>query len=115
MKYQNVIGDGKLPNKYFVFHYDEKFYNNDGEMETIEPRETSNDGLVGEYDTYAAALNAVEYKAFLPHVVIEDRLSGVIYEQYVEVCRCCGKEEYITIDDHKYTQETMEKKGLVFA
>lgn len=112
--YKNQIGDGKLPNKYWVFQYDEKFYRiNDEMVPTKKAKETKN-SLLGEFKTYAEAIEAVNNKAYLPHVVIEDRLSGMIFEQSVIVCKCCGKEDYETIDDHKFTKETIEKKGLEF-
>jgi hypothetical protein len=112
--YKNLIGDGKLPNKYWVFHYDEKFIRKDDEMVSTNDTEETKDSLLGEFRTYIDAIICVNEKAYLSHVVIEDRLTGVVFEQMVIVCPCCGKEDYETMDDIRYTRETMEKKGLVF-
>ena len=120
MKYQNMIGDGKFPNKYFVFHYDEKLKRNN--VPNPE-REFDDEIITGDYTgknylgcfkTYQEALTCVNRDAFLPHVVIEDRLSGHIFEQIVYVCPCCGKEDYETFEDIKYTREKMIKDGYEF-
>jgi len=96
--YQKQIGDGKLPNKYWVFQYDQKYKRvKDGDIITLEviseDKETKNN-LIGEYRTWQEALNAVYNKAYLPNVIIEDRISGQVYEQLCIVCQECGKEEY---------------------
>jgi uncharacterized protein (DUF1330 family) len=115
MNYKKHIGDGKLPNRYWVFHYDEKFtMNEDSELEsTADITETKN-SLVGEFKTYKEALQCVDTKTYLPHVVIEDRITGVVFESQVIVCSKCGHEEYDTIEDIRYTKESMEKKGIEF-
>lgn len=118
--YQKQIGDGKLPNKYFVFHYDQKYKIIDNgefkERVLINENEDTEakDSFIGEFKTYKEALNAVDNKAYLPNVVIEDRLSGQIFESYVIVCECCGKEDYYSDHDTKYTQEEMERRGVEF-
>ena len=108
--YKNQIGDGKLPNKYWVFQYDQKFQRS-GEDGCINPIENggleTKDSLLGEFKTFKQALACVDDKAYLPNVVIEDRLSGVVFEQMVIVCPCCGKEDYETINDIRFTKETL--------
>ena len=111
-KYRKQIGDGKLPNNYWVFHYDEKATRKDSEINF--PDTKCDGGLVGEYKTYKEALEAVDNKAYLPHIVIEDRLTGVVFESLCIVCPCCNKEDYETNEDIKFTKDTMEKKGLKF-
>ena len=117
--YKHLIGDGKLPNKYWVFQYDQKYKRvkqDDVGFEIVGITEdTSKDNhLIGEYKTFKDALKAVDDKAYLPNVVIEDRLSGQVFESQVIVCQECGKEEYESYQDIKYTKEAMEKKGLKF-
>jgi len=117
--YQKQIGDGKLPNKYWVFQYDQKYKKNrmeDGslEIELIKEDKSKENHLIGEYKTFQEALEMVDNKAYLPNVVIEDRLSGQVFEQICIVCQECGKEEWESSTDIKFTRETMEKKGVEF-
>ena len=112
--YQQQIGDGKLPNKYFVFHYDQKFKNVNGTIEPVGECEETKNSFLGEFKTYSEAVECFDNKAYLPHVVMEDRLTGVILETMCIECPCCGKEDWETINDTKFTQETMEKKGFKF-
>jgi hypothetical protein len=111
-KYQKLIGDGKLPNKYWVFHYDEKFTKRGDEL--VSDNDKAQGGLIGEYSTYKRALEAVDNKAFFPHVVIEDRLTGQVFETICIVCPCCNKEDWETMRDIQFTKNTMEKRGIKF-
>ena len=70
--------------------------------------------FIGEFKTYKEALTAVDNKAYLPHIVIEDRLTGVIFEQKVIVCQECGREDYETMEDISFTKKTLEDKGIDF-
>ena len=117
--YKNQIGDGKLPNKYWVFQYDEKFKRvklEDGSI-SIEIREEDDtgeqgkDNLIGEFKTYQEALKATD-GAYLPHVIIEDRLSGEVFEQLFIVCSECGKEEYETHESINFTKKTLGDKFI---
>lgn len=117
--YQKQIGDGKFPNKYWVFQYDQKYKrgkdkNGVNTIEGIAEDTSKNNHLIGEYKTYKEALQAVDNKASLPNVIIEDRLSGQVFEQLCIVCSECGKEEYETYNDIKFTKERIEEKGLLF-
>jgi hypothetical protein len=112
-KYQRMIGDGKLPNKYWVFHYDEKFMQKDDEL--VSTNNKPDGGLIGEYSTYKEAVEAVNNKAYLPHVFIEDRLTGQVFETICTVCPCCNKEDWETIRDIQSTKNIMEKQGIKFA
>jgi len=117
-KYQKMIGDGKLPNKYFVFHYDQKYQvkKEDGEsfLEAIKEDKTTKDSFLGEFNTYKEALNCVDNKAFLPNVIIEDRISGQVFEQFCIVCPCCGKEDWETNEDYEFTKKLIEEAGKKF-
>jgi hypothetical protein len=117
--YQKQIGDGKLPNKYWVFQYDQKHQRNKNEDGSIsidlmsEDKEAKNDYL-GVFNTFKEALQTVDNKAYLPNVVIEDRLSGQVFEQICIVCPCCNKEDWETHIDIKFTQEKLEELGQKF-
>jgi len=50
----------------------------------------------------------------LPNVIIEDRLSGQVFEQLCIVCSECGKEEWETYTDIGYTKKRMEELGKTF-
>jgi hypothetical protein len=114
MDYKKHIGDGKMPNRYWVFHYDQKYKIIDNgefkERVLIEESKESENSLVGEYKTYQEALSAVDNKAYLPNVVIEDRLSGQVFESYCLVCGCCGKEDWETDNDIGFTKKIMGDK-----
>jgi len=109
--YKKQIGDGKLPNKYWVFQYDQKYKRvKEGDFNTIEiikEAEGTKDSLIGEYKTYREALEAVDIRGVLPNIVIEDRLSGQVFEQYCIVCKECGTEEWETRNDISFTKERL--------
>jgi hypothetical protein len=112
MNYRKHIGDGKLPNHYWVFHYDEKLKRDEDELES--DNENVEGGLLGEFKTYADALNCVDTKAYFPHITVEDRITGTVFESMFIVCPCCGKEDYETIEDIKFTKDFIENRGLNF-
>ena len=117
--YQKQIGDGKLPNKYWVFQYDQKYKHVKDDrgfvsIEIIREDADSKDSLLGEFRTYREALECVNTEAYLPNVVIEDRLSGQVFEQMCIVCQECGKEEYQTFTDIRFSQKKIEEAGLKF-
>jgi len=115
MDYKKHIGDGKLPNRYWVFHYDEKLTRKaDNEIEYIDKYEKVNGGLLGEFKTYKEAMECRNNKAFYPHVTIEDRITGMVYEDTVTICECCGKEDYDSYEDIKFTKKHIEEAGKIF-
>jgi hypothetical protein len=110
--YQKQIGDGKLPNKYWVFQYEQKYKrvkleDNSISIELIAEDNSKQEHLLGEFKTFQEALSCVDNKAYLPNVKIEDRLSGQVFEQLCIECQECGKEEYETHNDIKYTKERL--------
>ena len=109
-KYQERIGDGKLPNIYYVFHYDEKLIQNEsGDFDYPEVEGKVINGYLGQFKSYEKALECVDNKAYLPHVMIEDRITGVVFEQYVQTCNCCNKEEHVTNEDIQFTKDQLGK------
>ena len=73
--------------------------------------EQGKDNLIGEFKTYQEALKATD-GAYLPHVIIEDRLSGEVFEQLFIVCSECGKEEYETHESINFTKKTLGDKFI---
>jgi hypothetical protein len=114
MNYKNHIGDGKLPNRYWVFHYDEQFMVKNGELILNNETGSERGGFLGEFKTFKDALRCVNTLAIYPHRVIEDRITGQVFESIVIVCPYCGRKEYKDFYDTKYTEEFMEKNGIKF-
>lgn len=118
MNYKNHIGDGKIPNRYWVFHYDEKFrkvkHEDFTELEVIKESSENGNSLIGEFKTFAEALTCVDNKAYYPHVIIEDRLSGLVFESLAIVCECCGKEDYESSRDTGFTEKKLQEAGIEF-
>ena len=102
-----------MPNKYWVFHYDQKFKLVNKIITPIN-KDIPQGELLGVFETYEEAVKCINEKAFYPNVIIEDRLSGQIYEQYCLVCQECGKEEYFTNEDVEFTKKEIEKAGYTF-
>lgn len=113
------IGDGKYPNCYWVFHYDQKFKrvkqkNGLVIVALIAEDKSKDDCLLGQFATFAEAIDCVNNKAYLPNVIIEDRLTGQVFEQICIVCQKCNNEKWESHYDVKYTQRKMEKDGYAF-
>lgn len=104
---RNKIGDGKFPNYYWVFQYDLKHKrskeNGFIEITPIGEAKENKDNLLGKFKTFQEALECVDNKAYLPNVIIEDRLSGQVFEQICISCKECGKEEWESNKDIKFT------------
>ena len=117
--YKNLIGDGKLPNLYWVFHYDgkmRKVKNSDGSIriEEIQENQKIDGECLGEFKTYKEAIQCINEKAYYPHAFIEDRLSGQVFESCCIVCECCGHETFEYFEDTRYTKKILEESGLRF-
>ena len=69
---------------------------------------------VYKFKTYKEALICVDTKAYLPNVVIEDRLTGQVFEQMCIVCQECGKETWETFVDIKFSKKKIEENRKVF-
>ncbi len=113
----NRIGDGKLPNEYFVYQYDTEHtqtIDEDGYCRINPITENAKGEIIGRYRTYKEALAAIDREAYLPHVFIEDRLSGLIFERMCVVCPCCGKRDCLDFEDYGFTKEKIEKSGSKF-
>lgn len=138
-----MVGDGKLPNHYFVSLIYDWYTNKGAEKNSFNwagdvyklPKPTLKQEIF-EYNTFREALEKAEDLANecpspeavgcnTPHgVMIEDRLTGVLYQGiwlevwYEKVYR--GeilpdvRFHWEWQDDHRYTEETMKKRGVEF-
>ena len=87
-----IIGDGKLPNKFFVTESPMILVTNqdgDRDYETIEGYEEEPSYTFGPFDTYEEALAAyddsdLDFHEGIGSVMIEDRLTGTIQEKTLE-------------------------------
>jgi len=126
------IGDGKLPNKYWVSVANDYYISNkDGDLEWAS--ETvgfkSFGKTVAVFSTYTEAMDRAIYiiannltepldgiapsKDDIHSVFIEDRFSGQIYE-YVLTKEIRIVYEPMEIKDTKFSKEAMEKLGVEF-
>ena len=130
---RQMAGDGKFPNKYWVSASSDWSIAKPGEL--VSASEVYKDiqeayTIQGPFPTFAEAMQAAESLAQecveptedgYHSVRIEDRLSGQVYEgQYIEYTVQKGrytmtKFEWEWYDDTRFTKQTMEAKGKVFA
>lgn len=124
----DLIGSGTLPNKYYVSHHgDFQVLRNGNELdwasedEDLSSRVTfGNGGEDGVFDTFDAALEKAESVAEgisedaddLRSVIIEDHISGVIYEIILVAypTKFGYKFEVETRDDTRFTREKLGSK-----
>ena len=120
------IGDGKLPNKYWVSISNDYLYFNSkhnawdwiSDLQLVTPQSKA---LV----TFPTFKEAIEFTFTLPFqneyqniqintIVIEDRLSGEVYEKTLywnPLSGLCLPEERIDIE---FTKKAMEERGAIF-
>jgi hypothetical protein len=103
-----IIGDGQLPNKFFVTESPNILVTNefgDKDYETIEGFEGAPSYTYGPFDTYEEALAAyndsdLDFYDGVGSIMIEDRLTGTIQEKALEkVVRT--DYSYVEYDDSK--------------
>lgn len=129
--YKNIIGDGKLPNKYFLFVSNDYSYIHDkGEDgivvdwigDLIKGFESKGD-FIGMFDSYKEAKEKAEefylgmhYGGYtINRITIEDRLSGELFECTKVFSPMDGDMSEDLREDTSFTEETMEEKGLIFS
>jgi len=130
-KEKPMIGDGKLPNLYWVLWSNDFYICENGLCDwasgkiKIKPK----GGSAGPFKTFKEALNYIERNIFISpepteegpnSVFVEDRITGQIWEQSIYAYKkdtLMGPAynfEIETVDDTKFTREYLEKKGLEF-
>jgi hypothetical protein len=139
---REMVGDGNLPNKYWVYKDTQWYTNKDQDAEESNVFDWSGEvyedvpdksEFIGMFDTFEEAVHAAKGE-YLPspeddwddfhNVYIEDRLSGTIFQgvwyEYVQTHDTRFKKgtfsefEFEWSDDSKYTKEEMERRGETF-
>lgn len=122
------IGDGKLPNRYWVSISEDYYYlkiDKDGgywtwlgDLDLFEPKGKT----VKVFDKYQEAREFVEELPFdyrydglhVNSIFIEDRLSGQVFEKVKTFSPEHGQINTFHEDDTKFTQKEMKKRGVEF-
>lgn len=120
------IGDGQLPNKYWVSIANDYYYINDGVMDWISDKNLFEvkGKTIKVFSTYKAAQEFINDDLYLGMtyddikvncISIEDRFTGQLYEQYrVFDAESATIEDYQIMEDTKFTVEAMAKLGAEF-
>lgn len=123
MKYsaRKNVGDGKFPNRYWVSESNDYYIREKtAEGVYLKPITEHDIKFKSEGKTYPKAFKtykeAIQFADTLcnDRITIEDRLCGQVFECIKVVCPCCGKKDWESFDDTKYTKERMEKAGYKF-
>jgi len=116
---QKYVGDGKLPNMYWVSISNHYYYfdEDSNSLESITERDPDfkiEGGTVAVFSTFREALEFADKNSWQgDDITIEDRLTGQIWEQFKFV-HMIEKEEYETHDDTRWTKEHMKELGVEF-
>jgi len=119
MKYSARLncGDGKFPNRYWVSESNDYLVKKEKEIINIEEHDKKfkSEGKTypQAFKTYKEALTFLD-TLYNNRLTIEDRLSGQVFEQTKIVCVCCGKEEWESFTDTKFTEKKMKENGYIF-
>ena len=139
-KIYNLIGDGKTPNKYLVsssndflvFDKKSQAYEGASEKMNFTPKSFEKEMVFANYKDakeYADDISGDIYLGNVPRkeqtnsVVIEDRISGVIYDkQFAVVKEPKGKKDFFSQpvvsvfenNDTAFTKSELEKRGKKF-
>jgi hypothetical protein len=124
---REILGDGKLPNKYFLSLSNDYLYY-DGESSNwigdLIKNFRSKGGTIAVFDTYAEAKEAADGYSLgnimtelgmsftVNRVTIEDRLSGELYEHTKTFFPAAGK--IIDEEEHEDLRFTQKKLGRNF-
>ncbi|MCK4545417.1 hypothetical protein KAU43_07750 [candidate division WOR-3 bacterium] len=120
-----MVGDSKLPNYYWVSTSNHFYVYHPIDLEMVGIDEIDKDlldkedrdfqlkgGTVAVFSTYREARDFAEMQSD-DNVTIEDRLSGVLYENR-KLKMQEWKEHFETHEDTQFTRDTMRKKGVDF-
>jgi hypothetical protein len=127
--YKEIIGDGKLPNKYFVSISNDYMYLHDVNMldwigdlipsfksksKTFETPFMTYERAKQFADSFALGEKAGGTDFHVNRVNIEDRLSGELYERTILFNPETGTSEDWQYKDVKYTANKMDEQGKKF-
>ena len=116
------IGDGKLPNRYWVSICNDFYYQKEGVQEWASERDKFeiDCSTLAKFNTYKGAKDFVldelllgtEYEGIMVNcITIEDRLSGQLYKEAMyEVPRLQAEHE----EDLQFTIDEMKRRGVDF-
>jgi len=120
------IGDGKLPNKYWVSICNDYYYNNDGCLDWISNTKLfeSKSKVIKVFTTYKNAVTFINEDLYLGMtyddikvncISIEDRFTGQLYEQYrIFDAETATIDDYQINENTKFTVDAMTKLGATF-
>lgn len=125
---RNLIGDGKIPNRYFVSISNDYYYFNSkvGGFDWISDLKLFKvkSKIIKNFATYKQAINFIDNDLYLgmeyggikvQSIFIEDRLSGELYHQYNSFdAENCHIEQYQIHEDTRFTKEELEKRSIKF-
>jgi hypothetical protein len=127
-----MIGDGKLPNRYWISIHEDYYINRGGSLDwasEVKKLKTNSrtvaisnkyhkakEFIVNEFIQYAVDKNARGDKEKIfglapKGITIEDRLSGELYDYTLEEV---SKLEAFEREDIRFTKEELGKKGIAF-
>ena len=124
------IGDGKLPNKYWVSIHNDYYYLNDGCYDWVSDREKTRakSKTLKVFATYKQAKDYFDSLIIgdcidgiqIMGKNIEDRFTGQLCEEvFVEstTCKCCGhttENDTLYNEDLKFTKDKLREQGVEF-
>jgi len=127
-----MIGDGKLPNKYWVSYHNDFLICDKGHCDWASEKikfKSEGTTIKKPFNTFKEALEYIDRNVFInPEpkkegvntITIEDRLSGEVWEQFIYAYK--RKDSLLkgygfdtgTHEDTGFTKKEMEKRGVVF-
>ena len=104
------IGDGKLPNKYWVSQSEDYYLRTGNQLDwaSKEGKFKAESKTLAVFNSYVEALKYAD-TIYDNSIFIEDRLSGELLHNVKIVCPCCGKEDWETFEDLTFTEEKLGK------
>jgi len=130
MNYKQQIGDGNLPNKYWVRVSNDYSYKTGNEInwigDLIPTFKSKGFTIAKPFKTYQGAkayCDSLVLGAKISHngkmyivgrINIEDRLTGELYEYTTLFNPETGQSEDLEYEDYNFTQRAMENRGVKF-
>lgn len=122
--YKNMIGDYKLPNKYWISVGNEYYIQRGNYLDWFESEDIEfKGGTIAKFDTYKEAKEFAEglylgqkYEDFTINcITIEDRITGQLYEHIKVFLPEQGKFTEEIFEDTHFTEKHLQEKNKIFA